>query len=60
MAGIAENNRRVMKRAGVATGIGICVIALITGFCLGLKRAGKDLDGQAKKEEAWTPIYTPW
>ena len=49
-----------MKRAGVATGIGICVIALITGFCLGLKRAGKDLDGQAKKEEAWTPIYTPW
>ena len=44
-----------MKRAGVATGIGLSVIALITGLSLGPKRAGKHLESQAK-EEAWTPI----
>lgn len=35
---VAENNKRVMKRAGVATGIGLSIIALITGLSLGIKR----------------------
>ena len=46
-----------MKRAGVATGIGLSVIALIAGLSLGYKRAGKDVENREKREESWNPIW---
>ena len=48
---VAANKRKVMKRAGVTTGIGLSVITLITGLSLGLKSPGKDLESLAKREE---------
>lgn len=42
-----ENKRRVLKRPGVGTGIGLSIVSLITGLALGLKRTGKDIRASA-------------
>ena len=49
-----ENNRRVMKKAGIVGAIGASTIALITGLALGLKRKGKDIVADAKRKKADT------
>ena len=46
-----ENNKRVMKKAGIATAVGLSTIALITGLALGLKRKGKDIVADAKRKK---------
>lgn len=50
---VEENKKRTLKRVGIASGIGLSLIALITGLALGLKRSGNDLKASTKK---WSPI----
>ena len=43
---------KISKRPGIATGIGLTIIALVTGLSLGLKRAGSDAVRDAKHQKA--------
>ena len=47
---VCENNRKIMRRAGIATAVA-SVISVVTGIALGLKRMALDLEAEAKKEE---------
>ena len=38
---------KVLRNAGIATAVGLSVIALVTGLSLGLKRGGKDVERNA-------------
>ena len=38
---------KTLKKSGIATGIGLTIIALVTGLSLGLKRIGKDNERSA-------------
>ena len=38
---------KTIKKASVATGVGLTIIALVTGLTLGLKRIGKDTERSA-------------
>lgn len=53
---VTENNRRVMRRTGIATAVGDSVISIITGLALGIKPLGLDLEAGTKKGGAQMPI----
>lgn len=59
----AEELNKILKRAGVATAIGVSLTSLITGLSLGLKRTGNDMVRDVKTK-SWTrlkaPHKTPW
>ena len=52
---VEENNRCILKKAGIAAGIGLSIVSLITGLALDLKRTGKDIEGSAKTHK-WSPV----
>ena len=56
---------KTLKKSGIATGVGLTIIALVTGLSLGLKRIGKDTERNASmKWEKLTPAekrqVIPW
>ena len=56
---------KILKRWGIATAIGLSIIALVTGLSLGLKRSGSDIIRDAKqKARKLTPAekrdVIPW
>ena len=52
----SQEFNKIIKKAGIATGIELTIIALVTGLSLGLKRIGKDTERNASvKWEKLTP-----
>ena len=52
------NNRRVLRRAGIATAIGVAFMGTIAGLSLALKHKGRDMQSEARREEKWKPLVS--
>ena len=46
---------RILERTGIATGLGLSLIAVITGLVLGLKRSGNDIINTGVKPKPIKP-----
>ena len=56
---LSDHNQVVLKRVGLATGVGLSVIALITGLSLELRRTGKDLEQEGRGVVPLRPVTKP-